>query len=62
MTLRDTLIEKIYDIIILIDIEDKEYKEMIVDINDTDRNPTEIKRIVIPALYLYSKEVGEVQG
>ena len=62
VTLRDKLRERIQDILMWIDIEDEQSKDMLVDIKDAKGNPTGKQRIVIHAFDIYSKEVGKGQG
>ena len=45
-----------------INLEDKEYQQMIHEVKDKEGNPTRKQEIVIPAFDLYSKEVKEGQG
>ena len=45
-----------------IDLDDETSKPMLHDIEDNEGNPTGRQRIVIPALDLYSKEVGACSG
>ena len=62
VTLRDKLRERIQDILMWIDIEDEQSKDMLVDIKDNEGNSTGKQRIMIPAFDIYCKEVGEGQG
>ena len=62
VTLRDKLRERIQDVLMWIDIEDEQSKDMLVDIKDNEGNPTGKQRILIPAFDIYSKKVGEGQG
>ena len=62
VTLGDTLRERIQDILMWIDIEDEQSKDMLVDIKDNEGNSTGKQRIMIPAFDIYCKEVGEGQG
>ena len=45
-----------------INLEDKEYQQMIHEVKDKEGNTTGKQKIVIPAFDLYSKKVGERQG
>ena len=60
--LRDKLREKIQDVLMWIDIEDEQTKDMLVDIKDNEGNPIGKQRIMIPAFDIYSKEVDESLG
>ena len=62
VTLRDKLRERIQDVLMWIDIEDEQSKDMLVDSKDTEGNPTGKERIVILAFDMCSKGVGEDQG
>ena len=62
VTLRDELRARLQEGLMWIDIEDKEYQQMIHEVKDKEGNPTGKQKIVIPAFDLYSKEVGEGQG
>ena len=62
VTLRDELRARLQEVLMWIDIEDKECQQMIHEVKDKDGNPTGKQKIVIPAFDLYSKEVGEGQG
>ena len=56
ITLRDTLHDTIQELLMLIDLEDEE------NITDNEGKPIGKQRIVISALYLYIKEVGDDTG
>ena len=62
ITLRDKLRERIQDVLMWIDIEYVQSKDILIDIKDADGNLTGKQLIVIPAFDIYSKEVGEGQG
>ena len=62
VTLRENLRERIQDVLMWIDIEDEQTKDMLVEIKDNEGNPTGKQRILIPAFDIYSKEIGEGQG
>ena len=62
ITLRDTLHDTIQEVLMLIDLENEESKPMLIDISDNEGKPTGKQRIVISALYLYIKEVGDDTG
>ena len=59
--LRDKLRERIQDVLMWIEIEDEQSKDMLVDIKDNEGNSTEKQRIVISVFDIYSKEVGVCQ-
>ena len=62
VTLRDELRARLQEVLMWIDIEEKECQQMIHEVKDKEGDPTRKQRIVIPAFDLYSKEVGEGQG
>ena len=59
VTLRDELRARLQEVLMWIDIEDKECQQMIHEVKDKEDNPTRKQKIVISAFDLYSTEVGE---
>ena len=49
---------RIHDQLMWIDLEDNETKKLMNPIKDRNGKPTGSKRIVLPALDLYSKTIG----
>ena len=61
VTLRDNIYEKLQEVLMWIDIEDKVYEEMLVGVNNKDGKPVGRKHVIILTFDWYSKEAEEGQ-